>query len=355
MESGHYRNTFKIIYYEKGSVNFQTKTVSGTTFKTDLAGLQPGKTYKWFVQTVCSNGSYYSQVANFNTLGGPLNCGSTPQNPGTINIRSKSAIVQWYPTSADQFMVRYKISGTTAYDYTTVTGATYASGGLKLKNLIPATSYEWSVMSNCNSVNSLYSKPVTFVTYDECPVPMFIYQTAVTNTSATIHWDANYPADTVKIRFYEKGTTNYQFRQICCTPNNPGYTIINGLKPETDYIYMVRGKCAWGISDFTSDKEFLTLPNPNIPISNNPDDELKLIGYPNPASILFNYGFLSPEEGEYTVKVCDMTGRIIMSETKGADKGINGGSLAVEKLANGIYTLVLQKKAQVSRFRFSVH
>lgn len=118
---------------------------------------------------------------------------------------------------------------------------------------------------------------------------------------------------------------------------------------------MVKGKCAWGVSDFTSDKEFLTLPNPNIPISNNPDDELKLIGYPNPASILFNYGFLSPEEGDYTVKVCDMTGRIIMSETHGADKGINGGSLPVEKLANGIYTLVLQKKAQVSRFRFSVH
>ena len=186
-------------------------------------------------------------------------------------------------------------------------------------------------------------------------MPVNIYNSAATNTTVTLHWDAGNPADTMKIRFYEKGTTDYQYRLVSCQPVNPGYLILKNLKPETTYIFSVKGKCSWGNSVYSNEQEFITLANPNIPISNDPDDELKLIGYPNPATSEFNYGFLSDDEGAYTVNICDMTGRVLFSESGTAGKGINGGSLNVEQMANGLYTLVLEKKAQVSRFKFSVH
>ncbi len=344
---------FNVVYYEKGSVNFQTKSVSGNSYKTTLNGLSPGKIYMWFVQTVCNTGSYYSQVASFNTLAGSLNCGSTPLNPTTTNIRAKAATITWYPTSCDQFTVRYRKAGTQAYSYKTLSGVDYVSGGAKLTALIPATAYEWSVQTECSGVTSLYTNDVLFVTHDECPAPVFTYTTAVTNNSATLHWEETLPADTIRIKYYEKGTTNYKFRNVLCSPINPGYFVLNNLAPKTTYIYMIRGKCAWGASDFSNEKEFNTMPDPNIPLSDE-DGGLKLIGYPNPANVMFNYGFTTEEEGDYTLMVCDMTGRILINEKRTAQMGVNGGSVNVETMANGLYTLILQKKAQTSRFKFSV-
>jgi len=69
-------------------------------------------------------------------------------------------------------------------------------------------------------------------------------------------------------------------------------------------------------------------------------NDITMVAYPNPVHDQLNVLFISDTENEYTLKITDMTGRLVTEQLKKADIGDNVVSLNL-KLASGIYIVSL--------------
>ena len=100
----------------------------------------------------------------------------------------------------------------------------------------------------------------------------------------------------------------------------------------------------------------VTFTTPSEPVVRSAESPnmLNLNAYPNPTRLNINYAFTSKDEGEYTVKVCDMTGRELLSEVRIANEGLHGDQVSLGGLPSGLYMLIVQKGPMVGRFKFNL-
>jgi len=80
-------------------------------------------------------------------------------------VTNNSAVVNWTPmVTADSFMVRYSVNGTTNYNWKKISGAGGVTS-MSLTGLSANTTYQWQVRSICNGVTtSIYSSSALFTT-----------------------------------------------------------------------------------------------------------------------------------------------------------------------------------------------
>lgn len=344
-------DSFMVAYTPQGGTQL-SKVVPGNVSSTQISGLTAGTSYTWLVRTFCSSGTQTSNNALFTTLNGPLSCGSTPVNLSTTKITTITAKLNWFPTTAQNYKVRYRKAGTTAYSYKFV-NAISTPNFTYINNLLPVTTYEWSVISICNGSASLYSPVAMFTTADVCPGPGSIEVQEITYDHAVIVWDANAVADTFKILYGIVGSGNTKIKTVIGIPN-PGNTFLHNLTANTNYHAQVKTKCIDGGLSLWSDTVFfqtLPTPQPRIGGSNN---ALQLNGYPNPAHDKMSYAFVAGKESEYSIKVTDMAGRELMKQFRYANEGINGDELNLTGFTSGIYILVVEQGPVSGRFKFSV-
>jgi hypothetical protein len=160
-------DTFRIRYNITGSSVFLYKDVAGSAFSATLNGLQPGTGYQYRVSSKCSgNGTGYSSQLSFTTTSTPSNCSTIPFGLNASNITNASATVTWTPlVTADSFLVRYSVNGTTNYKWKMVSGS--AGNTTTLTGLSPTTTYQWQVRTKCNaapataySASDIFTTPV---------------------------------------------------------------------------------------------------------------------------------------------------------------------------------------------------
>jgi hypothetical protein len=167
---------FKIRYTETGGVpNYKYKTVTGpnginNTFNDTLTGLVPNTTYTWSLNTFCSGiGSGWSPDETFNTPAAVsyLSC-VRPFNTYATNITSGSGLIGWDTlVISDVFKLRYApVSSPAAFKYKTVNGGTPGNNNITIliDDLLPSTSYNYSVQSICIGKKSIYSENNVLVT-----------------------------------------------------------------------------------------------------------------------------------------------------------------------------------------------
>jgi hypothetical protein len=118
------------------------------------------------------------------------------------------------------------------------------------------------------------------------------------------------------------------------------------------YTAEVRGLCSTGVFGPWSNK--ITFTTNNIIARIEDGNPLQLNGYPNPTSDRLTYSFTTDKKGDYLVKVCDLSGRELMQESRTSDEGSNANDIVVNNFAKGIYLLIVQKGTETSRFRFAV-
>ena len=159
-------DTFRLRYAENGTSSYYYKDVAGGAgYSTVISGLSPTTTYDVQVSSICLGvGSGYSSVHTFSTIPGTIPC-ATPYDLSTSGISQNTATIIWTPdVTADSFMVRYSVLGTTNYKWKKITG----TGGVfstTLTGLTNNTSYQWQVRSICNGVSvSVYSASYSFST-----------------------------------------------------------------------------------------------------------------------------------------------------------------------------------------------
>ncbi|MBP9923974.1 MAG: fibronectin type III domain-containing protein [Bacteroidia bacterium] len=183
-----------------------------------------------------------------------------PAGLTTTNITVSSAKFNWAATVADSFLVRYNVTGTTAYFYKTVSSATATS--TTITGLYPATSYQWVVRTYCSGGTSGGYQPTpasfsTAVGTVSCVIPNQTATNNITSNNALISWNVNVNADTFMIRYNLTGSTNYTWIKVLGTAHSYNFT---GLLPNTSYTWVVRCICASNpLLPYSASNSFTTL------------------------------------------------------------------------------------------------
>ncbi|MBL7923217.1 MAG: fibronectin type III domain-containing protein [Bacteroidia bacterium] len=338
-----------IRYWEAGTANIQMKEIAGTLSTLRINNLLPGTVYLWTAELVCTSGSYMSTTSSFKTLGTPLFCGSVPQHLRTDNITPVRAMVRWYNTTADSFVVRYRPVGASTFNYRRFAGNANATGA-QLYSLQSNTNYEWQVNSTCNGYTSPFSPSAYFKTIDTCGFMGIVSVYSVSPSTASIRWSNLNPMDTIRIRLVDINTGGVRNIILKATTNTGSYEL-RGLKPNSTYYIELKGKCGGTAGSWTSPVTFSTGSISTRVLEGN---NMNLNGFPNPVTDILFFSFTSEDNADYTVKVCDMSGRELMQEVRYANTGDNASEIPVNTYAKGAYLLIVQKGTQRSHFRFTV-
>lgn len=112
-----------------------------------------------------------------------------PSGLSTTNITNTSAKLNWATTTADSFLVRYNVSGSTAYLYKTVKPGT--STNTTITGLYPNLTYQWQVRTWCNNGSSgaYQTTPASFTTLNQsvaCVPPNLNVTSNITANGATL-------------------------------------------------------------------------------------------------------------------------------------------------------------------------
>jgi acid phosphatase len=155
--------SYNVQYRVNGGSSWTSTTA--TSNSKNISGLASGTTYEFQIQTVCSgNTSSWSASANFTTA---IPC-LTPTGLNTSSITESSAIANWNTAAgAVSYSIQYRKTGTS--NWSSTSSSTISKS---LTNLLPATNYEWQVMTNCSNGNSSWSSSSNFTTANSSTLPV---------------------------------------------------------------------------------------------------------------------------------------------------------------------------------------
>ena len=168
-------------------------------------------------------------------------CGSTSV-PTVTNITAFTADIAWQAAvvTDDAFIVQYKPSNSSWNDADVVTlnvtGTTW-----QLTNLMPSTTYQLRVATDCGSEHSEW-RTTSFTTTATCYAPTNVSISQITGTSAIVSWtEAAYGANNYTVAYSEAGQDNW----TPWTVDGTSY-MLSGLNPNTAYDVMVSSNCDLG-------------------------------------------------------------------------------------------------------------
>ncbi len=243
-------NFYQYRWRQQSGGSFTNGTTA--TNSLNLTGLTANTTYVLNIRSACTTGT--SPVATFNWT--TSDGGGDPCNvPGGLSasaITETGATLSWNAESnADSYNLRYREDGTTTWTDVNTASASFAVTGLTAN-----TTYEFQVETVCASGNSGFSASATFTTesgVDPCNVPGGLSASAITETGATLSWNAETNADSYNLRYREDGTTTWT--DVNTTSTSFAAT---GLTANTTYEFQVETVCASGNSGFSASATFTT-------------------------------------------------------------------------------------------------
>jgi RHS repeat-associated protein len=169
-----------------------------------------------------------------------------------VGITATSATIRWDTNENSDSQVEYGI--TTAYGQSTPRDPTLMTGHIQdLSGLAPGTQYHFRVKSKDAAGNLAVSQDFTFTTIS-LPIISGVTAGNITNTSATITWTTNEPADS---RVQYGPTTSYGQLAQDLSLVTAHSLVLSGLAPGTQYHYRVMSGNAKGLA-ITGDFSFTT-------------------------------------------------------------------------------------------------
>ncbi|MCC7232428.1 MAG: fibronectin type III domain-containing protein [Bacteroidia bacterium] len=257
-------DSFLVRYYKSGTSSYYYQTVGSASARSaTLIWLTPNTTYYWQVRTWCNggvSGSYQSVPASFTTAYAVV-C-PLPSGLNTTNVGNISAKLNWTVSSADSFLIRYRVNGSPVYLYKTVSSGSARS--YTLNGLSPATTYTWQVRTWCGNGTSggYQTVPASFTTTSTpvaCVTPTSTTTGNITSNTANLSWTQYVTADTFMIRYSEHNTTNYVWIKL---PGSQHSYNLQNLLPNTAYDWRVRCICGSSPSQaYSVLNTFTTLSN----------------------------------------------------------------------------------------------
>ena len=89
-------------------------------------------------------------------------------------------------------------------------------------------------------------------------------------------------------------------------------------------------------------------------LSNGEESAMQLTAYPNPANDNITISFSSEGSEMYSIRMYDMTGRLIVDQTNQSSTGVNKQEINLQNISNGLYNLVVTRGEVTERLRVVV-
>ena len=315
--------------------------------------LDADASYEWQVRAWCIDGqvSGWSSSDFFTTL---PNCPNAT-NHNASDIEAEWAVLNWDAPNNTVAGVNYylaRIQEDGASSWNIVTPGNGGADNFKLKGqLIPGANYNFETRTWCNTgdtnnptdpyYKSEWGGSGLFTTVP-CPIQTHNLYTSFVNANvrffgADFVADQITPYDHFTIR-YKKVTDNaWSFRSVTSAHIAAGGRNIGGLSYQEEYEWGVRTFCG-----VTSTWKSPWQAGPNFVHSNTarlnaPVDKLEV--YPNPSRDIFNVSFTSEKAQTINVKVVNVIGKVMYSESMEEFKGSYEEGIDLTGKAKGVYFL----------------
>jgi hypothetical protein len=315
---------------------------AATNLSRILVGLLSSTTYEFQGKVRCSSNTasgLWGTLGTFTTPA-PLVVCTSPSSVSVSAITATSANFSWtaMSTPTTSYMLRYRAVGATTWQNCGVTTNSKAIGGLT-----SGTSYEAQVASYCSSINAYgaFTSSATFTTVSAptCAAPTNFAYVSSTGSTATVSWTNSTGPTTYVVSVRVAGSTaaylNYN------GTSNPRH--MGGLTPNTQYEAYLRGYCA-ATQQFTTSSPLIYFNTGAL--SKSPalveypegvKPEVKM--YPNPTSNELNIELLSENQSITSIKVMDMSGRVVKQTQSVTFEGVNTINVSLSELTAGMYTI----------------
>ncbi len=321
-------NGYKVKLYHSVTheVTFSTSMNTSIT----VSELDEATTYYVYVRSLCdeNNESGWTNSINFTTTEGSATC-DMPTNVVATNITETTANISWNApenTPANGYKVKLYHSGTHA-----VTFSTSMNTSITISELDEATTYYVYVRSLCDENNeSGWTNSINFTTTGgsvTCDIPTNVVATNITETTATISWNAPENGSASAYEYvYSTTNTAPATNGTMITETN---VTLSDLSANTRYYVWVRSVCGDNEkSDWTSSINFKT-----VSVGVNSLDETTSFKYfPNPVKNLLKI------DAQYDIQKVEIYN---MNKAKVYDNAFNSTQIMINfnNLPSGTYLI----------------
>ncbi len=216
-----------------------------------LSNLLENTTYEYEIQTVCVDGASWSMTFTFTTDPAPVAC-PYPTNIQATVVSGNAIKLTWDAVpDFTKYRVRIRIQGSNEpwvelnalINYRVITG------------LMPNTTYEYRVKTNCTNENSIWSPTMTITTGTSlCDNATNIMVSDILHNTATVSWTATANDVKYKLKYKPAGGA-----WTTLTLFNTSITLTD-LLPETVYYFKLKTKCSADWLPWSTRYDFMTLP-----------------------------------------------------------------------------------------------
>ena len=287
-----------------------------------VTGLVPETAYQFMVRAICDTTEGISSdwvIGNFTTADLPCFVPTDLQ----ADPNYTDATFSW---TADASQTNWTLHiWNSAFDQEyDVTANPYTATGLTQN-----TTYNAAIKAVCGggAAESEYGDTISFTT-STCAVVTGVVANATSATTATVTWNAT-EATSYEVNYGPRGfqTGDGEFVTVTTASAN-----LTGLNPQSNYDVYVRALCGTGVqSNWSEAAQFSTPAGDGISTA----EGTSLSIYPNPTTSATTIA-LSGVNGEVTITIVDMNGRVVMSDSMSCE-GDCTKTMEVSGLAQGAY------------------
>jgi hypothetical protein len=254
-----------------------------------------------------------------------------------IQVGTTSATVSWTPVQgATIYFLWYRPVGAVNW-FTPSTAGT----SLVLTGLIPNTMYECKIRNNnanCNQFGS-FGPIQNFTTLNGlcATATTFITPFTTSSTTALLNWNGILNVAQYNV-WYKKSVDASWFTLMFGGATTQ--FLLTGLTPNTMYDVRIRNRCN-GDPTFSPFGPTYTFGTPLRPQEWDSENLSYIKVFPNPTHDQVTLEMESNFSGKTTIKLLDITGRLIKQIQTKTIIGLNQISIGMKELAAGTYTLQL--------------
>jgi len=343
-----------IIPTQPGAISGNTSVCQGTSQTYSVTPVSGATSYIWtkptgWAGTSTSNSITFTVSSNSGnvTVKAINSCGNSPVQSLAITAHALTAVIisgnpnnynfcaQVLPTS----VIMTASSGYSSYIWS-------PSGGSAQTATVSSVNTYMVTATNAAGCTTTTSKSVI----DNCALPTSLNTTNILGTSAKVTWIESQCRYNYTIQISVHGLNSWTQHTI--TPTN-NYTF-TGLSLSTTYDWQIQTNCNTSGTINSGWTTIQTFTTASSRLEEDGSASLSFNVYPNPANGMATIAFSSMEEGAYSIRMIDIVGRIVKSETINANSGDNTYIMNLDGIAKGVYTIILQKGDNISKGKLVV-
>jgi hypothetical protein len=259
----------------------------------------------------------------------------TPPVVNPFTPLTNSATITWtaVPGATTYYMWYRKVG-----DITWITPTT-ASTSLTLTGLIPNSMYEFKMRCN-NALCAQYGPFGSLMNFTTANAPCgtpttFITAFTLTSTTALVKW-VGLPSVAQYSLWYKK-SSDATWLTLMFTGSTTQY-LLTGLVPNTSYDVKIRNRCVGDLT-FTPFGSVYTFGTPPRAGGGALVSNQNIHIFPNPTNDILNIEIEAIGDNSMTIKLLDITGRLLKQIQTNTNVGLNNISLSMKELAAGNYNL----------------